>query len=276
MATTATPSICDHLGIITVTGEEAESFLQGQLTSTITGLAPGDNRLAMHLNLKGRSMASFRVIRTETGFDLVTPKGNLEQSLKGLAKYAMFSKAELSQDSDRQVVGIADEALAIATGAVRLSGPGAARWLLLGTPPAGADDRTAWQRAEILAGEAQIYPGGEDLWLPQVLNYDLLDGVHFNKGCYLGQEVVARMHFKGTLKQRMRLWQWPGDEAPATGTVVRDKDAKALGEVVQAVASNGKVDALVVVRLDHNADLYINDAPLGATEQALPYDLPEA
>lgn len=274
MAMTHPPSVCDHLGIITVTGEDAESFLQGQLTSTITGLAPGDNRLAMHLSLKGRAMASFRVIRTATGFDLVTPRGNLEAALKGLAKYALFSKAELAEDTTRQVIGIGDETLARDSDAIRLSGPGEPRWLLLGEAPADSTDGSAWRQQEILAGEAQIYPGGEDLWLPQVLNYDLLEGVHFNKGCYLGQEVVARMHFKGSLKQRMRRWQWPGNSAPATGTVVRNSDGKALGEVVQAVTTDGQVDALVVVRLDHDGELFIDDVPLGATEQALPYTLP--
>lgn len=265
---------CDHLAVITAIGEQAQDFLQGQLTCDLRDLAPGQSRLAMHLSLKGRAMVSLRVSRRDDGFDLVTPATKADDVLNGLKKYALFSKVVLAKDEQRQVIGLTaepdDEAIA-------LGGPGEPRWFRLSTDtaPSAAGTAADWLALDIAAGEAHLYPGGEDLWLPQALNYDLLGGVHFNKGCYLGQEVVARMHFKGQMKQRLRRWQWAGTDAPAVGTVLRNADGKSLGEVVQAVASDGQVQALAVIRLDHAGDLYLDNQALGAQEQPLPYSLPE-
>src|SRR5690606_16579479 len=138
----------------------------------------------------------------------------------------------------------------------------------------GAADQ--WRLQDILAGEGHIEAGGEDLWLPQVLNYDVLDGVNFKKGCYLGQEIVARMHFKGQLKQRMQRRDWPGEKAPATGTVIRNGDGKAVGETVTAVCRNGHVSALLVLRLYHAGDLLIDEQAVCSTAAGLPYALPAA
>ena len=271
---------CAHLAIVTVRGEEAEKFLQGQLTTDLRNLAPGDNRLAMHLNLKGRAMVSMRLFRTAEGYDLVTPVGMADAVLKGLQKYALFSKVELALDNDRVVLGFTDSDAADARQGHALHSPGAPRWMALvskdeGDLGAQGGDARGWQALDIEAGTAHVYPGGEDLWLPQTLNYDLMDGVHFNKGCFLGQEVVARMHFKGQMKQRMRAWQWPGDVVPDTGTVLRDAAGKSVGELVQAVSVDGKVKALVVTRLDHTEDLVLDGQPLNAEEVPLPYSLPE-
>ena len=274
-----TAFLCTHLAIITARGEEAEKFLQGQLTTDLRNLAPGDNRLAMHLNLKGRAMVSMRLLRTADGYDLLTPAGMADAVLKGLQKYALFSKLTLSLDDRRLALGFTDAKPASDYQAWPLHSPGMPRWMaLVANDTPGLDtfaDASAWQALDIDAGTAHVYPGGEDLWLPQALNYDVLDGVHFNKGCFLGQEVVARMHFKGQMKQRMRAWQWPGDVVPDTGTVLRDAEGKAVGELVQAVSVDGKVKALVVTRLDHHEDLVLDGQPLNAEEVALPYSLPD-
>lgn len=271
---------CAHLAIVTVRGEEAEKFLQGQLTTDLRNLAPGDNRLAMHLNLKGRAMVSMRLFRTDSGFDLVTPAGKAEAVMEGLKKYALFSKVTLSLDDSRVALGFIDEKAAADHHAYSLHEPDSSRWMALVAKDSPAvseefGDAAGWQSRDIDAGVAHVYPGGEDLWLPQALNYDLMDGVHFNKGCFLGQEVVARMHFKGQMKQRMRAWRWPGDVVPATGTVLRNAEGKAVGELVQAVSVDGMVKALVVTRLDHSEDLILDGQPLNAEEVALPYSLPE-
>ena len=272
--------LCSHLAIILVEGEEAEKFLQGQLTTDLRDLSPGDNRLAMHLNLKGRAMVSMRLFRTDSGFDLVTPACKAEAVMEGLKKYALFSKVTLSLDDSRVALGFIDEKAAADHHAYSLHEPDSSRWMALVAKDSPAvseefGDAAGWQSRDIDAGVAHVYPGGEDLWLPQALNYDLMDGVHFNKGCFLGQEVVARMHFKGQMKQRMRAWRWPGDVVPATGTVLRNAEGKAVGELVQAVSVDGMVKALVVTRLDHSEDLILDGQPLNAEEVALPYSLPE-
>lgn len=293
----------DHLSILRVRGTETEKFLQGQLTCDMKQVFAGHTRLAMHLGLKGRGMSSFRVLPAEDGVDLVTPRSRVDDTLAALKKYALFSKVTLEQDNERVAllfVGDAGAQLLHAYGIPVPGKPGealfaphtavarlesGARYLLLmehgrarkmleqnTVNELGAADQ--WRRQDILAGEGHIEAGGEDLWLPQVLNYDVLDGVNFRKGCYLGQEIVARMHFKGQLKQRMQRRDWHGSEAPTTGTVLRNASGQAVGEVVTAVCHAGRVSALLVLRLDHSGDLLIDGHSLDATGAALPYALP--
>jgi folate-binding Fe-S cluster repair protein YgfZ len=112
------------------------------------------------------------------------------------------------------------------------------------------------------------------LWLPQALNYDLLHGVNFKKGCYLGQEVVARMHFKGKMKQRMQHLSWQAGVVADAGTVLRDDKDSAVGELVYAVSDGQRTEALVVLRLDHDGALILNGQTLDWRKADLPYPLP--
>ncbi len=302
-STQARVAIGDHLALIRVRGEDAEKFLQGQLCCDLAPVSRGHTRLGMHLNLKGRAMASYRLLPADNGFDLVTPRSRVEDNLAALKKYALFSKVTLELDSERVALlfmgsngatllraydipvpaqpGLAQHAAH--TGVARLEN--GERYLLLldyahatrmleQLPLAELGAANAWRLSDIAAGEAQIEQGGEDLWLPQALNYDLLDGVSFKKGCYLGQEIVARMHFKGSLKQRLQRRVWPGDNTSAAGTVVRDQQGKAVGEVVSAAADQRGVQALMVLRLDHQGDLYLQQQPLHSEPAKLPYALP--
>lgn len=293
----------DHLAILRVRGVDTEKFLQGQLTCDLATVFAGQTRLAMHLSLKGRGMSSFRVLPAEDGVDLVTPRSRVEDTLAALKKYALFSKVTLEQDNERAALLFVGDAGAQLLHAYDIPVPGqpgealfaphtavarlenGARYLLLmehgraqkmleqnTVNELGAADQ--WRLQDIIAGEGHIEAGGEDLWLPQVLNYDVLDGVNFKKGCYLGQEIVARMHFKGQLKQRMQRRDWSGEQAPATGTVLRNNAGKAVGEIVTAVCRNGRVSALLVLRLDHAGDLLIEEHALGSTAAVLPYALP--
>ncbi|PKM21592.1 MAG: folate-binding protein [Gammaproteobacteria bacterium HGW-Gammaproteobacteria-14] len=297
--------IGDHLAIITVRGPEAEKFLQGQLTCDVAQVTQGHMRLAMHLDLKGRGQYSYQVLpylagSGNGGFDLLTAKAHANGALAALKKYAVFSKVSLDIDDERVAIMLreppADDLLdglsvppligqsqqGRQSTLVRLD----QQWLLLLTPEGGA--RTLlnhyplaemgaanhWLEYEIHAGVGHIQPGTEGLWLPQALNYDLLDGVNFKKGCYLGQEVVARMHFKGKMKQRMQRLQWQGGVNASPGDVLRDSNDHAVGELVSAVEGDGGCDALVVLRLDHSGELTLNSQPLAWRQTNLPYALP--
>lgn len=309
----------DQLAIIQVRGEESEKFLQGQLTCDMKAVMAGHTRLAMHLSLKGRGMTSLRVMPAHGGVDLITPREQAQDCLAALQKYALFSKATLSLDGNRvallftstqnhrlqaeeqlnayhiPVPAQPGEALfAEHTGICRLEN--SQRYLLLldhahaqkmleqvSVSDIGAAQH--WRLSDILAGEGHIQAASRDLWLPQVLNYDVLDGVNFKKGCYLGQEIVARMHFKGKLKQRMQHWSWPaGSVSPnhtsantltpyalQPGTALRDQHDKAVGEVVSSAMDGNTCHALVVLRLDHSGDLYNGSEPLQASRRELPY-----
>ena len=127
---------------------------------------------------------------------------------------------------------------------------------------------------ELGAGGALLGAGGEDLFLPQVLNYDVLGGVSFKKGCYTGQEVVARMHFKGKLKQRMRAFQYQGPPLQA-GESLRNADGKAVGEVVDSAPGAPAPVALAALRVNHEGELYRGDQPRNAGQLDLPYWVPQ-
>lgn len=292
----------DHLSIIQVRGDDTEKFLQGQLTCDFKHILAGETRLAMHLSLKGRGMSSFRVLPAPGGMDLVTPRSHLDDALKALKKYAMFSKVTLELDAQRVPLLFLGDAgydllhgydipvpqqpkaalFAEHTSIARLEN--GQRYLLLidhahaqkmlqQIPVAELGAAQQWQLNNIAAGEGHLENGGQDLWLPQILNYDVLDGVNFKKGCYLGQEIVARMHFKGQLKQRMHRLNWPREDV-AVGDTLRNEDGKAVGEVVAAVSVSDFTEALVVLRLDHQGPLFFNDKALQHKIVSLPYRLP--
>jgi tRNA-modifying protein YgfZ len=292
--------IGDHLTIIRVRGPETEKFLQGQLTCDVKTVADGRWRLAMHLDLKGRGQHSYVALPAADGIDLLTCRASADDALAALKKYAMFSKVTLSRDDDRRALMLhqppADEALSgislptqigdaalgphstlarlDVTTLLLVTGIQGARQLLNHYTVAelgGSDD---WLRHEIRTGIGHIRPGGAGLWLPQALNYDVLDGVNFRKGCYLGQEIVARMHFKGRMKQRMQRLRWQGVQVAPAGSLLRDTDGQAVGELVVAVSDGENTDALVVLRLDHQGPLILNEETLHWQNESLPYPLP--
>jgi len=292
--------IGDHLAVISVRGPETEKFLQGQLTCDLRDVLAGQWRLAMHLDLKGRGQHSYLVLPADGGVDLLTGHARVNDALAALKKYALFSKVTLTLAEQRVALLLrepaADDALSgipVPTdiGQTRL-GPHSTlarldiNSLLLLTSEDGArhllnhysvaelggmDD---WLLHEIHAGIGHIRPGGEALWLPQALNYDLLHGVNFKKGCYLGQEVVARMHFKGKMKQRMQHLCWQAGVTAEAGSVLRDDKDSAVGELVCAISDGQQTEALVVLRLDHDGALILNGQALDWQKAELPYPLP--
>jgi hypothetical protein len=298
--------IGDHLAVINVQGPDSEKFLQGQLTCDLREVSAGQWRLAMHLDLKGRGQHSYVVLPQGSGFSLLTCRQRADEALAALKKYAMFSKATLTLEAEQVAMllsgPINTEALAAAdisatapseagqcqqgTGyclarvsqqtVLLLSEQAVARKLLQHYPLAELGGSTHWLRHDIEAGIGHVFPGGQGLWLPQALNYDLLQGVHFNKGCYLGQEVVARMHFKGKMKQRMQHLRWQAGVDAEAGAQLRNDKGGIAGELVCAIASATHTEALVVLRLDHEGPLSINEQSLEWHNIALPYSLPEA
>ncbi|MFN3715036.1 MAG: YgfZ/GcvT domain-containing protein [Alcanivoracaceae bacterium] len=292
--------IGDHLAVIAVRGPETEKFLQGQLTCDVNAVIGGHWRLAMHLDLKGRGQHSYVALPAADGVDLLTCRASADDALAALKKYAMFSKVTLTRDDDRRALMLreppADEAMSSITLPTQIgeatqgphstlarldvstlllvTGVQGARQLLNHYTVAelgGSDD---WLRHEIGAGIGHIRQGGGGLWLPQALNYDVLDGVNFRKGCYLGQEVVARMHFKGRMKLRMQRLHWQGAHVAPAGSLLRDTEGHAAGELVVAVSNGETTDALVVLRLDHQGPLMLNGVALDWQAGTLPYSLP--
>ena len=212
-----------HLGVIRAQGEDAARFLHNQLTQDFVLLGPGQARLAAFCNAKGQMLASFVAFaRGPQEILLVTSRDVLAPTLKRLSMFVLRSKAKLTDASGEfDVRGLAGSAADATQGlapwgvrdiaganVVRLypaDGQPRALWVApAGTSaPGGAamalDD---WLWSEVRSGIAPVTAATVEAFVPQMLNYESVGGVNFKKGCYPGQEVVARSQFRGTLKRR--------------------------------------------------------------------------
>lgn len=263
------------LGILAITGPDAATFLQGQATCDVRLVTPGLGALGALCNLQGRMIVSFYVLHADDGLHLVMPGDRVDAVLQHLKKYAVFSKVTLHDASAAwTLIGICgdDAAYAAPTAGdifsvtrrddariLRLNGT--QRFLQLvpaDTAAGGTADSPAdiarWTQHAIAAGELLIDTANADRFLPQALNYDLINGVSFKKGCYTGQEVVARMHFKGKMKERLCIANFDaavGDAAaPSANTPIVNADGKNVGEVVAATAVDGRCTLGAVIRHD--------------------------
>ena len=259
------------LGVIRAQGADAASFLHGQLTQDVALQTTAQARLAGYCSAKGRLLASFVVVKRDAeDLLLVCPRDLLAPTLKRLSMFVLRAKAKLSDASaDWQVGGLVGSA--VPTGLpeaawahsreadaslVRLpAGAGVARalWLApVGTPQPGAAalPLAHWQWLDVASGVATVTAPVVDAFVPQMLNYESVGGVNFKKGCYPGQEVVARSQFRGTLKRRAFLVHAGGELAPGQ-EVFHESDAEQpCGTVVQAApAPGGGWDAIVSLQV---------------------------
>ncbi len=213
-----------ELGIIRAVGEEAAKFLQGQLTQDVALLKPGQSHLAALCNPKGRMLASFIALkRAEDDILLVCSQDLLAATLKRLSMFVMRAKAKLSDATAQFTLhGVIGEAAIQAESAVEgvnlcplPPADGAPRALRVGlaeapAPLAPSLDPMLWHWADVRSGVAMVTQPVVEVFVPQMLNYESIGGVNFKKGCYPGQEVVARSQFRGAIKRRAFVAQVDG------------------------------------------------------------------
>jgi len=263
-----------HLGVIRVEGPDAASFLHGQLTQDFALLGASEARLAALCTAKGRVIASFIGIRPEPErILLVCSRDILAATLKRLSMYVLRAKARLSDASaEFALYGLAGTALA-ANGLDAGALPGLANavgeahavtlypsdgvpralWIApAGSPaPLGAElDPAIWQWSEVRSGIVTLTTPVVEAFVPQMINYESVGGVNFKKGCYPGQEIVARSQFRGTLKRRTYLVQ--ADDAVAAGQEVfaGNDPAQPVGTVAQAAPDpQGGWAALISIQI---------------------------
>ena len=262
-----------HLGVIRVDGADAASFLQGQLTQDFVLLQDNQARLAAYLSPKGRMLASFIGLRrSSTELLLVCSRDLLPATLKRLSMFVLRAKARLTDASaDFQCWGLAGDALLSIAGSalpawskaefgsasvVHLY-PAESQPRALLVAPADAPAPTGpalapglWDWSEVRSGVATLTAPVVDAFVPQMLNYESIGGVNFKKGCYPGQEVVARSQFRGTLKRRTYLAHAPSALAVGAEVFAPEDAEQPVGTVVQAAAApGGGVDALVALQI---------------------------
>jgi folate-binding protein YgfZ len=270
-----------HFGLIRFSGAEAQTFLHNQLSCDVAALTPAKSTYGSYCTPKGRVLATFLLWRSGEDFFMQLPSPLREPIEKQLSKYIMRSKVKAADASaEWALLGVAGkDAAALVQRAVgdvphgvhdvintqnamviRLPGdryeivaakgsPGIIESLSDGAEKADPD---YWDWLEIRAGIPEVLPATQEAFVPQMLNLDLIGGVSLTKGCYPGQEIVARMHFRGTLKQRMYLANIAGSDRPQPGENLYSSDfgGQACGRIVHAARSpEGGYDALAVIQI---------------------------
>lgn len=230
-------------GLIELRGQDSIKFLQGQVSCDLHQLSNDKVIRGCHCTPKGRVIFLFSVIAKDNDYLILeTHPSIVDTAIANLKKYAVFFKTEITDISDQD---LAVEAKLNSLDRIR-------------------------------AGMADITSETTDQFIPQMLNLDLLDFISFKKGCYTGQEVVARAHYLGAVKRRMYLLALATDSVPASGQTLSNSEGKQLGTIINAEANEqGKVEALAVLS---TSSTEIKTVVLDQTETSvellnLPYEL---
>ncbi|MFN3884165.1 MAG: YgfZ/GcvT domain-containing protein [Rhodocyclaceae bacterium] len=283
--------LSDH-GLIRASGEEAASFLHNLLTNDITHLPAGGARHAALCNPKGRMIASFLIWREGPDYLLMLSADILPGILKKLSMYILRSKVKLTDvTAERTLVGVQGGDLVPAEPmttapwndgtAIRLDATRAILALPAGSalPDGGrVGEPTEWHLAEIRAGQPRIVAATQELFTPQMVNYELpaVGGVSFQKGCYPGQEIVARTQYLGKVKRRMYRVKLDRAFAPGTEVFTAEAGDQHCGNVVLCAPSpEGGFEALLVVQSSGmDAGAVHVGSPEGAIAERLPLPYP--
>lgn len=272
-----------HLGAIVVTGPDARTYLQGQLSFDMDTLTPSRMELASCNSSQGRVQALLWMIERPEAVVLILPIEMVDMTVARLRKYVLRSKAKIESAANRWVIGGSFTHLDAAPRTHRqqadlslVAWPGSTGRTLLVAPSDSSlrDDPSSqerWRLADIEAGLPQVYAPTHERFVAQMLNVDLLEGISFQKGCYTGQEIIARTHFRGTVKRRMLRFS-ASCPRPAPGTRVVGADGEHAGDVVDAAGTSAGCELLAVVSLDRlGSPLHVNEAAL--EQLTLPYEL---
>jgi tRNA-modifying protein YgfZ len=275
-----------HLGLIQVSGADALTYLQGQLTQDVEKITEERAAFAGHCSPKGRLLAHFLVWKSDESYFLQLPRELIEPIQKRLKMYVLRSKVVLADVSasvirfgiaggdaaaliDRQFVNAPAQPLDVIHSAlgtiialpngryeIIAASDAHALWqkLVSHAQPIGA---AVWRWLQIRAGIPEIYLATQEQFVPQMVNDDLIGAVSFQKGCYTGQEIVARLHYLGKAKRRMVGAHLDMPESPQPGESIYGKklEGQAIGMVVDAAAApTGGWDLLISVPVDENSE----------------------
>jgi folate-binding protein YgfZ len=277
-----------HLGLIACDGDDAQSFLHGQLSNDVKALGPEHSEYAAYCSAKGRMLANFLLWQDDGAYYLELARSLLPALQKRLAMYVMRSKVKLADASESHpILGLAGSAASAAlrelfaviprephqivrdpANGILIALPGS-RFQLVAEPEAAQRlwDKLAatlapvgtpcWEWLEIRNGIPLITPATQEQFVPQMANMELIGAVNFKKGCYPGQEIVARTQHLGQIKRRMALAHLAGPDMPQPGDALFSSamDDQAAGMVVNAQAApDGGYDLLAVMQATDISD----------------------
>ena len=264
--------------IIEASGAEVEKYLQGQLTCDVSKLEIGQSTITAHCDPKGKVSSIFRLIRLSTEqFYLLIRVDLLPEALEQLKKYAVFSKITFSH-IDTQVIGIIGENTNISA-QIQLKLDD--RYLLI-NPKSAVDfnaDFTIWDLADIQAGYPILTNKMQHEFIPQALNLQCLEqAISFHKGCYIGQETVARAKYRGANKRAMYALKTQTDATVEIGSELEmqlENGWRKTGVILNAVNVNGEVwlQAVMNNQLENNVKFRLPENGTALEIFPLPYSL---
>lgn len=300
--------------LISVKGDDRVTFLQGQLTCDLSNLQPGQQVLAAQCNPQGKVISIFRVIILEDRILLTQPSSVTARQLPELQKYAAFSKVVISKETEYQAFGLIgcksaqyiaekvdtaathDQSRILESGTVLIKQPyPSLRYLAIMKNAVAEEllenlkdraeffDDSLWNAMNIASGIGFIEEPTCASFIPQMLNLQALNGISFSKGCYIGQETVARAKYRGANKRALFILTGRATQAPKVGDNIQmlvNNNWKRIGSVISGCQyGDGHIEVLAVLPKDCSPeDVYQVQEIEGSTlyYAPLPYTLEEA
>ncbi len=294
-------------GVLSVLGDDAQTFLQSQLSNDVVELVRGACHLTSYSSPQGRMLGIMRAFRAHDAFHFLLPLELVEPVRARLSRYVLRARVQLDNDSDKlgrvALGGAGAQALLAPLGLPAPQTPGTvaneAEVSVLNLPfaqpcyivvapftrimrfweqaeaeaqPAGG---SAWRLLQIDAGIPTVYPATSERFVPQMVNLEILGGVNFTKGCYAGQEIIARTQHLGRIKRRMFRFACAGDTPPQPGDAVVTGDGTEVGTLVDAAAAGPAWRMLAVIAAEALALRLHHAVADGAVLEHLdlPYDI---
>ena len=293
----------DNLSVVEVRGNDTTQFLHGQFINDVENLVKNQIQLNGYCDPKGRLIALFYLIRFADHYLMVIENSIQDNVIKRLKMFVLMADVEFSVASKAcygfiQQGDLIPESLDIDGNSVLVAkdriiaslSTDAPRHLIIQNKKQSTDlfenclvcDNSVWQLFDIKSGTPSLVEKTQGCFVPQMMNLDLINGLSFSKGCYPGQEVVARMHHLGKLKRRMTRLSIHCEEKPLPGDGIYSTDStnnESVGKIVSTVTvANEEHEALAVMLIKHcdDSDLYLDDGnDTKISFLKLPYSVPE-
>jgi len=299
-------------GLLTLSGDDAVTFLQGQVTNDVAQLDGAHAHYSAYCSPKGRMLALFLAFAHQNKLYLQFSQPLVESVMKRLTMYVMRAKVDIADVSDEmhkfgingpnanklvldalditsEVLPEQDYDIAKSDQYIIIKLPSIAdhsRYEIIVNATQAEDtwhalkknftlvDTQCWDWLDIQTGTPDVLSSTQEQFVPQMLNLDVLNGINFKKGCYTGQEIIARTHYLGSVKRRTYLAAITSDTAPQAGDKLLDKEKNGTGQIVRVAPnlSNG-FDVLAEMRIEakNAGDIYWHETPLHFKE--MPYSL---
>jgi folate-binding protein YgfZ len=287
-----------HLGMLRFAGADALSFLQGQISNDTSLLAKNIPLLAAYSSPQGRVLSLIYLLPHSSGVIAILPRDVLLPTLERMRKFILRAKVKIEEVGESLILAGVYQEQALrslglpvpgANGYVEVEQLGVARlgrdanrfWVIgaaskmpqHGLSADAARNSQAWRLADIRAGLPQVYADTSEAFVAQMLNLDVLDGISFSKGCYTGQEIIARTQHRGRIKRRLfHLLLPPGTWS--VGQALQLADGR-QGRLCEVIEDGGRIEALAVLSIDAAAEVS-DPTPVAATELPLPYAVTQA